>query len=93
MAQEHDLSKAADKGKGKAVEDVPQKDKSGQAVPNGKKKDDEKGECGLTYPRLRSGHDASQPPLPGAYSCQLVLTSANSYRGAQRGGSAAEERA
>ncbi|KAK4251549.1 armadillo-type protein [Corynascus novoguineensis] len=43
MAQESDLSKTADKGKGKAVDDETQKDKAGQPVANGKK-DDEKAE-------------------------------------------------
>ncbi|KAL2153263.1 hypothetical protein VTH82DRAFT_4418 [Thermothelomyces myriococcoides] len=40
MAQESDLSKTADKGKGKAVDDAKQKDKAGQPVANGKKDDD-----------------------------------------------------
>ncbi|AEO55255.1 hypothetical protein MYCTH_2298906 [Thermothelomyces thermophilus ATCC 42464] len=40
MAQESDLSKTADKGKGKAVDDTTQKDKAGQPVANGKKDDD-----------------------------------------------------
>jgi hypothetical protein len=44
MAQESDLSKTADKGKGKAVEDETQKDKASQPVANGKK-DEEKDEC------------------------------------------------
>jgi 26S proteasome regulatory subunit N1 len=44
MAQESDLSKTADKGKGKAVDDETQKDKAGQPVANGKK-DDDKAEC------------------------------------------------
>ncbi|KAK4156543.1 armadillo-type protein [Chaetomidium leptoderma] len=40
MAQESDLSKTADKGKGKAVDDETQKDKAGEPVANGKKDDD-----------------------------------------------------
>ncbi|KAK4199646.1 putative 26S proteasome regulatory subunit rpn-1 [Triangularia verruculosa] len=40
MAQDSDLSKTADKGKGKAVDDETQKDKAGQPVENGKKDDD-----------------------------------------------------
>ncbi len=45
MAQDSDLSKATDKGKGKAVDneskaDETQKDKAGQPVANGKKADD-----------------------------------------------------
>ncbi|KAL2158988.1 hypothetical protein VTH06DRAFT_3019 [Thermothelomyces fergusii] len=40
MAQESDLSKTADKGKGKAVDDTTQKDKAGKPVANGKKDDD-----------------------------------------------------
>jgi 26S proteasome regulatory subunit N1 len=40
MAQESDLSKTADKGKGKAVDDETQKDKAGEPVPNGKKDED-----------------------------------------------------
>ncbi|KAK0735721.1 armadillo-type protein [Apiosordaria backusii] len=40
MAQDSDLSKTADKGKGKAVDDETQKDKAGQPVANGKKDDD-----------------------------------------------------
>jgi len=40
MAQESDLSKTADKGKGKAVDEEAQKDKAGQPVANGKKDDD-----------------------------------------------------
>lgn len=44
MAQDSDLPKAADKGKGKAVENDPkadesQKDKAGQPAANGKKDD------------------------------------------------------
>lgn len=41
MAQDSDLSKTADKGKGKAVDDETQKDKAGQPVANGKKGEDE----------------------------------------------------
>ncbi len=44
MAQESDLSKTADKGKGKAVEDETQKDKAGEPAANGKK-EDEKANC------------------------------------------------
>ncbi|EAQ88038.1 hypothetical protein CHGG_04657 [Chaetomium globosum CBS 148.51] len=44
MAQESDLSKTADKGKGKAVDDETQKDKAGEPVPNGKKDEDDKAE-------------------------------------------------
>ncbi|KAL2133895.1 hypothetical protein VTI74DRAFT_1460 [Chaetomium olivicolor] len=40
MAQDSDLSKTADKGKGKAVDDETQKDKAGQPVANGKKGDE-----------------------------------------------------
>ncbi|KAK4662797.1 proteasome regulatory particle base subunit [Podospora pseudopauciseta] len=40
MAQDSDLSKTADKGKGKAVDDETQKDKVAQPVENGKKDDD-----------------------------------------------------
>ncbi|VBB83919.1 Putative 26S proteasome regulatory subunit rpn-1 [Podospora comata] len=40
MAQDSDLSKTADKGKGKAVDDETQKDKAAQPVENGKKDDD-----------------------------------------------------
>ncbi|KAK4640408.1 proteasome regulatory particle base subunit [Podospora bellae-mahoneyi] len=39
MAQDSDLSKTADKGKGKAVDDETQKDKAAQPVENGKKDD------------------------------------------------------
>lgn len=49
MAQESDLSKTADKGKGKAVDDETQKDKAGQPVANGKK-DDDKAECLFSSP-------------------------------------------
>ena len=49
MAQESDLSKTADKGKGKAVDDETQKDKAAQPAANGKK-DDDKAEC-LFSPR------------------------------------------
>jgi len=51
MAQDSDLSKAADKGKGKAVENDPkadesQKDKAGEPAANGKKDDGkEEGMC------------------------------------------------
>lgn len=44
MAQESDLSKAADKGKGKAVDDETQKDTAGEPAANGKK-EDEKADC------------------------------------------------
>ena len=49
MANESDLSKAADKGKGKAVDaerkgDEAQKDKDGKPIVNGKKEDD-KDDC------------------------------------------------
>ncbi|KAK3294793.1 armadillo-type protein [Chaetomium fimeti] len=44
MAQESDLSKTADKGKGKAVDDETQKDKAGEPVPTGKKDEDDKAE-------------------------------------------------
>jgi hypothetical protein len=44
MAGDSDLSKAADKGKGKAVDDKKpeevKKDKDGKPIPNGKKDDD-----------------------------------------------------
>lgn len=40
MAQDNELSKSADKGKGKAVDDETQKDKAGQPAANGKKEDD-----------------------------------------------------
>ncbi|KAG7287865.1 proteasome regulatory particle base subunit [Staphylotrichum longicolle] len=40
MAQESDLSKTTDKGKGKAVDDETQKDKASQPVANGKKDED-----------------------------------------------------
>ncbi|KAK4651499.1 proteasome regulatory particle base subunit [Podospora pseudocomata] len=40
MAQDSDLSKTADKGKGKAADDETQKDKAAQPVENGKKDDD-----------------------------------------------------
>lgn len=50
MAQDSDLSKTADKGKGKAVDDETQKDKAGQPVANGKKEDD-KDECLFSSPR------------------------------------------
>lgn len=40
MAQDSDLSKTTDKGKGKAVDDETQKDKAGQPAANGKKDDD-----------------------------------------------------
>jgi 26S proteasome regulatory subunit N1 len=50
MAQESDLSKTADTGKGKAVDDDTQKDKAGQPVANGKKEDD-KDECLFSLPR------------------------------------------
>lgn len=55
MAQDSDLSKSADKGKGKAVDnerkaDEAQKDKAGQPAADGKK-DDEKAEC--LFPLLR----------------------------------------
>jgi hypothetical protein len=50
MAQESDLSKTADKGKGKAVDDETQKDKAGEPVPNGKKDEDDKAECLLSSP-------------------------------------------
>lgn len=50
MAQESDLSKTADKGKGKAVDDETQKDKASQPVANGKK-DEDKDEC--LFPPLR----------------------------------------
>ncbi|KAK4235313.1 armadillo-type protein [Achaetomium macrosporum] len=40
MAQESDLSKTVDKGKGKAVDDETPKDKAGQPVANGKKDED-----------------------------------------------------
>ncbi|KAK4178224.1 putative 26S proteasome regulatory subunit rpn-1 [Triangularia setosa] len=40
MAQDSELSKTADKGKGKAIDDETQKDKAGQPVENGKKDDD-----------------------------------------------------
>ena len=81
MAQDSDLSKSADKGKGKAVEDETQKDKAGQAAPNGKK-DEDKDEC--LFPSLR--HALVKPGRVWA-----VLTAANSLRRAQRGGSTAEE--
>ena len=42
MAQESDLSKAADKGK--AVDDETQKDTAGESAANGKK-EDEKADC------------------------------------------------
>lgn len=48
MAQDSDLSKTADKGKGKAVDDETQKDKAAQPVENGKK-DDDKAESALTF--------------------------------------------
>ncbi len=45
MAQENEASKAAaDKGKGKAVEDAP-KDKDGKPVANGKKEEQPESEC------------------------------------------------
>lgn len=49
MARDSDLSKTADKGKGKAVDnerkaDETQRNKAGQPVANGKK-DDDKAEC------------------------------------------------
>jgi 26S proteasome regulatory subunit N1 len=49
MAQDSDLSKSLDKGKGKAVDnerkaDETQSDKAGKPVANGKK-DDDKAEC------------------------------------------------
>lgn len=50
MAQDSDLSKTADKGKGKAVDDETQKDKTGEPVPNGKKDEDDKAECSLSSP-------------------------------------------
>ncbi|KAK3906909.1 armadillo-type protein [Staphylotrichum tortipilum] len=40
MAQESDLSKTADKGKEKAVDDETQKDKAGEPAANGKKEDE-----------------------------------------------------
>ncbi|KAK4146776.1 armadillo-type protein [Dichotomopilus funicola] len=40
MAQDSELSKSADKGKGKAVDDETPKDKAGQPAANGKKEDD-----------------------------------------------------
>ncbi|KAH6635297.1 armadillo-type protein [Chaetomium sp. MPI-SDFR-AT-0129] len=40
MAQDSELSKSADKGKGKAVDDETLKDKAGQPAANGKKEDD-----------------------------------------------------
>ena len=53
MAQDSDLAKTADKGKGKAVDDETQKDKAGQPAANGKK-DDDKDECLCSSPhRLR----------------------------------------
>jgi hypothetical protein len=58
MAQESDLSKTVDKGKGKAVDDEASKDKAGQPVANGKK-DDDKAECLFALPVLRR-------PLPCA---------------------------
>ena len=53
MAQDSDLAKTADKGKGKAVDDETQKDKAGQPAANGKK-DDDKDEC-LCSPRIAFG--------------------------------------
>ena len=49
MAGDSDVPKAADKGKGKAVDDVKKpeevkKDKDGKIIPNGKKEDD-KDDC------------------------------------------------
>lgn len=57
MAQDSDLSKTADKGKGKAVDsdakgDEVQKDKDGNVVANGKK--DDKAEGLFAPPALRS---------------------------------------
>lgn len=64
MAQDSDLSKAADKGKGKATDserkpDEAQKDKAGQPVANGK---DDKAECLFSY-HARSSHASVSAPL------------------------------
>jgi hypothetical protein len=64
MAQESDLSKTADKGKGKAVDDETQKDKAGQPVANGK--DDDKAECLFSSPALPA---AMACPNPGVADC------------------------
>lgn len=65
MAQDSDLSKAADKGKGKAVDDdrkadETQKDKAGQPAANGKKGDDK--DEGL----FSSSAPPRHPPVPAA---------------------------
>lgn len=64
MAQESDLSKTADKGKGKAVDDETQKDKAGQPVANGKK-DDDKAECLFLLPHgsVCANHDTASEEL------------------------------
>ena len=67
MAQESDLSKTADKGKGKAVDDDTQKDKAGQPVANGKKEDD-KDECLFSLPAA-----PLPPPWPGLIRFALTV--------------------
>lgn len=56
MAQDGDVSKAADKGKGKAVDaeqkvDDSQKDTTGKPAANGAK-DDDKDDCSLALPAV-----------------------------------------
>lgn len=43
MAQESDLSKTADKGKGKAVDDEKKQDVDGKTPANGKKEEEQNG--------------------------------------------------
>ena len=72
MAQDSDLSKTADKGKGKAVDDETQKDKAGQPAANGKK-DDDKDEC------LCSSFASSRPALVGSGLNDAVLSCADRH--------------